>query len=696
MFNIPFVALMAAPIAITAPAPAPTEACSTRASMPAIIDYVNKHLDKDITSPEVLASMQKFKDSPLYESGIENQNIEQIKGKIYSILASNLCDADRENIIITLLQNIAYENFFANIGLDTTKESADSTAVSKENIINPITGKVWNIRTGDGAVTQIKSIGQDGLSTIWKANRPGEEVYNLSTKTVLETFILALGKSQTFKNAKKSFDQSYAEIIGNTSKIDNPFTDALSKFGGALNAFFDASNLNANAKARLSNMEFVGDILDTKSYIGANDDETIIKLLNSNFGEVFFGSASKTLATTYNMPGDAGKSLRHAGITSILVLLKTYLDNWQNAKNDQLDKLSTMNSGTFLDDDSEVENILRIYADLFDKTAQLTMPVQIRVAGNIGGHNVLVRGGVTSDIPWTVLPQLKVYTLIYTGNLLQDNFEIRNLFRKTITPIGHGDTQMTRQFGFQPTQKVGTEDVSGRHALYADPKPVRKSDDNTNIFVSLWSSINGIQQEWSGGIDMHENDHDHDADVKNYHTIYETIGSCNDRWIPNDHSSYPAIIHDTSCTPDHRVIEHWVKNEFTATPVKQIIWEQNILDITNKIGDFKLLFRWHRDDATWEDTTFSRLKEQIIQQYKTLHDEVAQAISNPSGFTNFWHNTFDPTSTYTFKIELSSIEFGDVRFNTYDDDGWDDTHSDYFNFANAKANWIIHLIKEQK
>lgn len=621
----------------------------------AIVNKINSNYNQKFSDADV-AAINHYKTSALYKANSQTLSIQQVKTHILEVIESEtFTDDEKVAIGRAIIQNYAYENFFHNIGLDTTKIVSDSATPQANNVIDPITGTDLIVYEVGGGTHNIKVVGNDGLSSSWAKLRPGEEVFNFSNQEIYKTYISLIGRTEAFNAIKAHLVSSLTSL----STQDLSFTDALRNFKNDLIGYINSLNINDNDKALLLNTGFIAAVNDSGSYLGANDDETYEKLMDSKLGIILEGPNASVNKTAYQaqVGTPTATYVLPALRTAVLAQIQGVMTKWSNLKNDQIDRIKSINSGKLLDEDLEVTNLIKIYSQIFGKSAMLTRPVQMRINGDfVPSHSILVRGGITNDEDWALLDNYKLNTIEFSESTFRHNVDLQELYAKY---VGTGNTISSQTFStnFANTQKVSSgADVSGFNALVADNKGVMRTGSESSFYMSFHGSIqNNI--DWNGGTWLHENDHDNDGSIK------------------NDHAHSP----------------------FIATPVSAIIFDQTDTDISKYIGELKLQFGWNQNNRNDQETTFSDLRKQLPQLYKQVYSQVVNAISNPNAHNaDFWHGTYDSTSVYKFKIQLNSIDFGDIRFHTYDDSGYDDTHSDWFNFTNAKVNWSVILTKMPK
>lgn len=185
----------------------------------------------------------------------------------------------------------------------------------------------------------------------------------------------------------------------------------------------------------------------------------------------------------------------------------------------------------------------------------------------------------------------------------------------------------------------GTNDIT----FNVNPGGVEYSDNNRYYNINWMANVGGRSAAFEAAMHVHENDHDNDSSVK----LWNWEGT-----IPGE-----GI-------------------EITEQSIGKIFLkfqDNNIREFTNMSERYSEAFRNAKYYAN-----------DVLSGKGVLLEDIPAANA---------YKHIDPSKNYRVKYYLSKIKVGETRFNTYDDRGWDDTHSDYFRFNKVEIG-IKTVIEE--
>lgn len=206
---------------------------------------------------------------------------------------------------------------------------------------------------------------------------------------------------------------------------------------------------------------------------------------------------------------------------------------------------------------------------------------------------------------------------------------------------------------YEDVLEVGIPEI-----LRSQTGEVEKSDTNKNFTMSLISrTLHPMYKyfmdfEGAPGIVVHENDHDDDNAVKGWN------------WNSNWNNNPPVILRD------------WIYS-----------------------NEDYMHFKIHFDDG--KEKMFPQLDSRlrlVARRAAEFFEYVVRYGSHPH-YENGERDDSKPFQPFHKDMHiipvfhLSHVSFGWIKFNTFDDKGYDDTHSDYFRFGNAKIGIRVSFIE---
>lgn len=191
-------------------------------------------------------------------------------------------------------------------------------------------------------------------------------------------------------------------------------------------------------------------------------------------------------------------------------------------------------------------------------------------------------------------------------------------------------------------------------------KGVMQADSNRNYEITFnYIDSNGVSTPFTPAQTVHENDHDNDGSVK--------FGN----W-KGDLPSDGIPINDNSVGSFELSFEDGNKLQLPdMTKMLKIA-----LTKAKEYANFVLSYGMHPRMSS-----------------STHSIEISSGSSASTGIDTRNFVAFDQTKNYVAKYYVKSLWTTETRFNTYDDRGWDDTHSDNFRFKNTSIGINVEFIR---
>lgn len=696
LYSLGALPVIVAPIATT---------ISMSTDTPTVIDFYNKvntTSKSDLTKAQFdsLKNTQWFKDNYSKMTATDREGF--FKAIIALMHSNEIQDSQKVSIAKFTQDHYTYLNFMNEFGFDKFAEihQVDENATQGKNLI-------FDGTSATNILQQNNSISLNGATGInldnpniipdpQKGQYDLEKTISISNQDVLNYFSLALTSTSKFNDLLKFVDTAKKQLNAGLTTLPQAWTTYIAKAKETL-APFIAANSVSEARIKATNIFKVFDTVDTSTL--SDDNDFFKTIIESDLGKYFHASDSDraSLVNDYlTNPDQDDKNIQNGNIfKSIEIALKSLIGNKSTLMNNAIMKTTTQINGVpttvneFKSKKHEVE-----WTDLvaqmvkfsggFKEGIEMVVQTNLLLGDAIG----IKTGFIKQNLANKLLPsELKLrMENIELGNT--SDYQVFGSYRnQEMNQIG----QISSVPAANATLQVDRSLNELKYEIASEPKYVMgvgsASWFQTSIKAELVSVDNNNYEQvvqtviFDGLKNLYENDHDADDAIKNVESPLISA----EYWTPNT-SSYPAMIHHPAVYGPEAVVP-WIVNVPSAQN-GQFTWTNG--KIANQP---KFYLRFTKGSAV-DQTTFKELtdavndavKKEFEKQTNHLQDIKDNKISNDLGI--------DVTANHDISISLKSITFGEIRFNTYDDSGYDDTHSDHFRFQKVSAHFEVNITEK--
>lgn len=583
---------------------------------------------------------------------------------------SNIFSDDEKFMIAnSIMRNQAYTDFIENIGLNNNANTYYSV----------ITNNARDVKKGLVAEEQTSShwaVGKTGYQTDYhqgKNDQYNNRIYDISNEDILKYFESIAFISDEFNEL---FKATYYYIHHPSDDDKNPgpqysatLVEMIKKWNIAVENFWTKimpEKTNLNWFMDLPDFKYIKKINSTAT----DEKQAYFDILDST---IVSRSRSKTsieeLKKSFNDDEDEMRINFDGIVSSINTTIKTFRQKAVDYLKTIASNSSIINSIFDIDKIKEpdkivsgenFESVLSFAKAIMDYSNHLQDDVELKINDHpFDNPGITIRTGHENSKAWDNVDNLKIKILFTKynsrGNIAEYFAEAKSpIFSATIFP--------------STIYQINNKNYK-LPFLRANPKPVMQTD--YAIYFSMKLKVDS--KYFTPRIILYENDHDDDSGLKN---ITE--------------SRNEGLIQDLSTTRDIItgiiVPGLGVVNGIVIWRPAPSIGEKVILTESNKNPTVWLNFwrqEWLDNESPNEWTLFDQLGNALEYVFEEEWNEWKQ-ITRAQG-------KFDPNSKYTPTLTINYFEFPEIRFNTFNDDGWDDTHSDNFRFDNAKVNYSFKV-----
>ncbi len=583
-----------------------------------------------------------------------------------------------------IVSKYSYERFFKWLLLDTsTSKKPDDKEQLKHHgiLINKIDNQTFQINGSN-----IPIIGKSGLSPDWEKNKDVIGVYTLTNQDILDSTL-----SIIFRSGFDSLLLSLEKRLGEYENGTFTFSELIEVFNTGITDIktFLYNEGNEFEAENISKINILQSFLNS-NFSGSSDEDKYRNILNSNLGLYLFPTKTQSMINAYNTqtPKDQNKAL----ITAIIDKLK----KWQ--KIDSTSLISVLDGRPISSD--KIQAMVRPYNFLLKTALRTGKPIQLRIVGNTySGYALEVREGVSLPNVFRTLDQdeTNVQYFYWKLNEFAEN-EGPVWVRHDAPWIIDGTASKTSTFSWEPLTQEGSS------RLKLPPQKVAVSGTAHYYYMSLIQEhqYSGAAERdshtdsWDGDIKLHENDGDDNDVIRNLKTVTGGGTLITPTANPWEHPAVPL-------TPYYINQHTWdVKVPFIVTaPINHVNWFRIVPQPTNlgywndygSLGKFHMVFKLSRDATHRDIVSWPSLSKSIILAYNKFAGKVKKDFEANKETGMF--GILSSAKKYTYRIGVKSIDFGDIRSTSYNDSGWDDTHSDHFKFDNARVKFEIELTTEE-
>lgn len=556
--------------------------------------------------------------------------------------SSEFTAIEKEIIGKRIVQNQMCADIFKNFGF--YGETTTNAIISARGLLADPSKTGVNFTLGGHIVNLVGTTGENTDFRDQHKEKHQHE-YNFSNQDILNYYLAVVVKSPEFNALINDFTTT--QTIFMTGK--SSFKDAITGFYSHVNDF-----LNKIATPKLS----AGTILNTSVFsrftpvdvsFAKDDDEAYGIFMNSPLAQILYPNGdAKTRLDAYN--AQTVPTLKKINQITELSLLQTQLEALKQITSPFLKTNGEIPSTIANNSDDENDPLkdpealaaaTEFAKTLADYSDGFTNDVQLLVANDpINGYLIMIKSGHNYGA-WNDLndSQIKIPYYVVTDSDFDEQYGFKNYLK-----TGKDLVDVVKNVS-NKNQTINLSTSSGS-TLYVETGAVVGTGYARGFYLHPQFDFNGVTKvlnpQWA-----YENDHDNDSAVKESNWTASIQGAT---WDSANTRAY-------------------------ASNAKMTFYYDS--GAHSSIGDHNAVKNFN-DLSVALNNAFSQITNKV-------QDIIAGKIDD--GFA------YDPLASYTFKITLNNIVFGQTYFNTYDDSGWDDTHVDHVRFANVSANFSYQIIE---
>lgn len=582
-----------------------------------------------------------------------------------------------------------------------TKHIIDGNGVSHEEAIDYTFGD---------ANTKIQVQGKTGLNTEWKTHDDNDNVFNISNQDVLNYFVGAFSNSNEFNDLYSQFVKNRS--LWNANPTDKSLKSLFIDYFAKANVLLNSATSSLTTKDELLEIDLLKNLFnETDLSKVTTDDNVYLTILGSGIGKQLFGNNVSGMISDFQDSNYSDEE-KLADISTLLRKLNSQLLKMQAVNNKQFDQIAT-NSEVYIDSDKDgiedkvvpladretAEEIYKFGKLLLDYSNNFQNDVQLRILSHdFREGTIMIKTG--HDIgAWNIIPddafKMSVYQPSSSG-ADDSKFVFRDY--KASEPAGNklgsivvGTGKATKQLNPDNSNLwvVKANDSSGGVLSTGNERWARFA-----LNLVLNNQVFGMKPE---SVDMDVDDHGADDSIKNTvtTTTSEWVGP-HEGLVPNPNGPYPVAVPGTIPGFYHNVTTtNTVPWSIDIPAERGVTWivKQNETTIPNLLNGTQIEFRWTESDELNHTRSFDELTNAINKNAGTILTEINAKIKD-------WHANptlnpnYDLLANTTIKITLTNITFGEIRYNTYDDWGYDDTHVDNIRMTKVTASFSYEVSQE--
>lgn len=596
---------------------------------------------------------------------------------------------EKYTIAKNILEANAYTDLVENLGFNPDATVTESDIQATWGPETSLLDKTTQVSTVQGK-TGYQSNYHQG-----KADQGNDRIYDISNQDILIYYESVAFLSTSFNDIYKVADN----YVNGDTTADNNLVNLIANWNKAVDDFY---KLITSPKIDVNWIQTLPDFKYIQKINGAptNEDEAYNLILNSKIISKSYDAKTITeMQAHYATASDRSKIILQGSlIERINTTLQTYIqsavDNFNKTEfqnsifkeylvedvNNKKQLLKITKPTEILKGD-ELESGLSLAKALVSHSNHFALDIELRINDNpFTDYGLEIRGGHNKDTAFEKVNQLniKIPFLKYNNDATLD--------------FVYGYAKSPVQSSNSVNVLVDKTTSYRLPTITADQKAIMSSD--YAIYYAMKLEIAGNRFE--PRLIVYENDHDHDADLKNVDE-HRYEGFLQDLYTVGQGLAtgldYVVIGVETAAGTTASIPS--VAGVFKQANSNVLIWQpapngsKVVLTLADHNPSAYLDF-WRQEKSTApsedETTRFTELEKELADLFGGEWNNWLTETKN-SG-------KFDPSSTYIPTLTINTVTFPEVRFNTYDDSGWDDTHSDNFRFTNGMINYTFRVIEK--
>lgn len=614
-------------------------------------------------------------------------NSNNIKGMLQTICAENISNENKQWLIYALKQKVATNNFIGHsvatartvngpiipittdARVDSTKNVDEHGAFGSENLI-PLNYLHDSYRrpiliNGHKVTEQ----GETNQWNDWHVFNPDVTIINWSNKEIYQRISERVNLSNDYRTLVETSRKlsEGIELLTEVAKTDRllQIGEAVSKFK-ATNIFTTYAPLFEKVNFGFAALNYFSDIATWAGQMPIHDaiEKSVVKNL------VPWGVGAITGAT---LGGPIGAAIG-LGVDLILNVIPT--PNGATISSNMFDH--GLNDFKF-QLNHNVDNMLGI-AQSFSE--DFSHGISWKIEDSLfDTPDLWIRPGQVASEHWQKLSNAFFATpsVIVDSLTSISNFEFKLPATKTFNwgiPValqGFKDiTELRKSYNIpQATDKIVYQDIlrvdfyNEHNLIYAEPRNmgVMFAGSNRNYEITFqYVPKSGAPVSFTPSQTVHENDHDHDSSIKHN----EWIGKLPSDGIEIDVNNLGSF---QITFNDGKVLQLKEMNDmFLKALEKAQEYVKFVLD-------------------------YGKHPQMPLPGSNENTREINSSASASGGLDTSNFIPFDQAKTYVPRFFIKMLWTQETKFNTYDDSGWDDTHSDNFSFFKPSIGINVEFVE---
>lgn len=611
------------------------------------INFNNRVNDKTISHPSQ-ELLNRFFQSDTFkgEHDWDKMNYEQLHAAVVSIykLPATFTLDEKVSLAKYTIQENMYQLLFKSVGLSDTRVTQAQILMATGNLKNPFESNASTTvdYIQNGQTIPLK--GATGHNIDFAVANPGAQMYNVSNQTILEFLVGTIAMSPEVTDLVAWTRTIRNDIEDGTTSLLDAFKTYQTKVNAILSKY-STQETTADELVRTSILN-IFDIPQLTSFTSVsapdNNDALYEVVIKGGIGEHLFKSQAVSTLEAYKAETDLTEKQRLQG--DIFARIGTVLRGF--TIHDKIDAMNNVvdfskSPNVYFDNEFKLP-VEKLAALLVKYSNDFHNDVEMKIVGDYKlGHSLWIKSGHDATTSWTKVPEtaLQGWAAEMDLSSLWEKYHYQDLSQVNNNPGGGG--------GIIQKSDIGVVLASPANTLQADQKPVVWADGARHYWIRMMIKFGNDQFiTLDPTAYVYENDDDHDSDVKFADWTASTQGLL--RFTSADRSKLENIE---------------VRLEFADSPT----------------------------DSTDQFTTFSQLAAQLKTQLLAQFDSLKATVDKMHNNQDIVGLPYDKTAAHDFFLDLHSIHTDILKFNTYDDNGYDDTHSDYFRFSGVNANITTNI-----